>query len=176
MGAAVVACEGCQVFRVAEKQTAIQAALLAFGAVSIGLAGWMLVRAWRRRGRRRLGALLMAAGILAVPAALAPLTSTLVLYDLPFVTTPSGVRVRAATFAVCGQPMFASFSLRGEMPTDEGRVAQQACRDAVAGSQRTSELLLLAAVGLVVAGAVVGRSPRQGSREASAVARAVAGT
>ena len=159
-GGGVLACEGCFLFHVEDEQAWTQALLVGLAAAAVVGAIVLLMRAWRRRGRARLGSVLLAVGLLVVPVSMVPLTTVVVIRDLPFVTTPSGARVRAGTFADCDKPIYAAWNLGHDMPTEAGRIAQQACRDAAADARRTSGLLLLVAVGLVVAGAVVGRAAR----------------
>ncbi len=161
----VLACESCFLFHVQEEQVWPQVLLVALAVACAVGAVLLLVRAARRRGREGAGSLLVAAGLIVVPLAMVPLTTTQVIHDLPYVTTASGVRVRAASFADCDKPLYASWNLQADMPTESGRVAQQACRDAAASAQRTTALLLVLAVGLVVAGAVVGRSARSRGRD-----------
>lgn len=159
----VLACEGCFLFHVQDEQVWPQVLLVVMAGGCVVGAVLLLVRAWRRRGRARLGSVLLALGLLVVPASMVPLTTVVVIRDLPYVTTPSGLRVRAATFADCDKPIYASWNLEHDMPTESGRVAQQACRDAAGDARRTSALLLLVAIGLVVAGALVARSARRTS-------------
>jgi hypothetical protein len=166
----VLACESCYLFHVEDEQVWTQVLLVALAGAAVVGAIVLLVRAWQRRGRARLGLALMALGLLVVPVAMVPLTTVVVIRDLPYVTTPSGIRVRAASFADCDKPIYASWNLQHELPTEAGRVAQQACRDAAADARRATGLLLLFAVGLVAAGALLGRLPREGAGAPSPVA------
>ncbi|MFN8039296.1 MAG: hypothetical protein U0Q07_08810 [Acidimicrobiales bacterium] len=156
----ILGCEGCYLFHVEEEQIWTQVLLIALAGGAVVGAVALLVRAWRRHGRARLGSALVALGLLVVPVSMVPLTTVVVIRDLPDVTTLTGARVRAGTFADCDKPIYAAWNLERDMPTESGRIAQQACRDAAAGARHASGLLLLVAVGLVVAGAVVGRAAR----------------